>query len=65
MSLFRGKKKVVENGDVDVISSSDKSASQDDLQEKDGDFSKEAKKSMLSLFYNKQAIGTGGTMGNR
>ena len=59
LTLFRGKKKNVENVEVDVLSSSGNSGhsvSEDDLQEKEIHCTKESKKSVLSLFSNKKSI---------
>ena len=59
LNLFRGKKSVIseecyqENGDNDVLSTSGKSTSQEDLP--DGG-RKEAKKSKLSLFRGKKSV---------
>ena len=52
--LFRGKKNVTENGDVDVLSNGGKSTSQEDTVDKVG--RKESKKSMLSLFRDKKNV---------
>ena len=59
LTLFRGKKKNVENVEVDVLSSSGNSGnsvSEDDLQEKEIHIAKESKKSVLSLFSSKKNI---------
>ena len=57
LSLFKGKKKPVENVEVDILSSSGNSVSEDDLQEKESHCTtKESKKSVLSLFSNKKSV---------
>ena len=56
LSLFKGKKKSVENknAEVDISSSSGNSVSEDDLQEKEIHCAKESKKSVMSLFSNRR-----------
>ena len=60
LSLFKGKKKPVENTEVDVlssgISSSGNSVSEDDLHEKEIHCAKESKKSVMSLFSNRRSV---------
>ena len=58
LSLFKGKKKSVENknAEVDISSSSGNSVSVDDLQEKEIDCAKESKRSVLSMFSNRRSV---------
>ena len=55
LNLFRGRKKTIQNVEVDVLSSSGNSICEDDGPEKETIVSKESKKSsVLSLFTNKK-----------
>ena len=58
LSLFKGKKKSVENknAEVDISSSSGNSVSVDDLQEKEAQCSKESKRSVMSMFSNRRSV---------
>jgi len=56
LNLFRGRKKTIQNVEVDVLSSSGNSICEDDGPEKETIVSKESKKSsVLSLFTNKKS----------
>ena len=58
LSLFKGKKKSVENknAEVDISSSSGNSVSVDDLQEKEAQSAKESKRSVMSMFSNRRSV---------
>ena len=58
LSLFKGRKKSVENknAEVDISSSSGNSVSVDDLQEKETQCAKESKRSVMSMFSNRKSF---------